>query len=716
MDSLGCLYILLSAHLCFCTPVPSFLSVEKAVQFLGRTRRAYNAFEELKKGNLERECVEELCNLEESREYFENDPETNYFYPRYLNCLTQYSGPSPATLNFHAGWRDCVNDIPNQCVPSPCHPVGTENCIDLSADYRCLCKNGWRGKNCATDINECEEGKASCDHVCINTDGSFHCRCNVGYHTELDLRSCTDDDECLRDPTLCGPNIVCENHPGYYTCRCPFGYSYNKIEQTCTDVDECRDLMPCEEICINTIGGYQCLCDGRAGHILSSDLKTCKPVMECINLELETLSTHLYIGPDAETNPVFLLTVKVPPNTSEVLAFDLRTFDPEGLVLFAERVRNTHSREDQRSEDDWLALSIKYGRLQLQASGPTGGGFIRGGPIVNDGFWTTIQLERTQKMIKVYVAQQRVLTLKLKNKPGVEAVKVYVGGLPPSAVIKDQMNPRLDACLRQWSWMGKEEPSSPLPPPGLGRLPCLQYVEPGTYFPGGHLAAFRLPNMNAPHHINPAWVIKIKMEFRAASETGVLLSVVNYNRDVLFSLALSNTVNNVLKTPLQSVTLSMGSNTILQSIPIETGPWDGAPAFCDDLWHRVYLHLSNHGVYLLVDGINATTPPRSVLSPAQAVPNTMSTAQLQLNTSATETDPITRGLVQLGAWLNETLSAYFGGIPNYVNLLDTPVSTFFHGCLREVSVNERLLNFDDSIGLAEGIRSHSCPMVEDYGE
>lgn len=32
--------------------------------------------EERKQGNLERECIEELCSKEEAREVFENDPET----------------------------------------------------------------------------------------------------------------------------------------------------------------------------------------------------------------------------------------------------------------------------------------------------------------------------------------------------------------------------------------------------------------------------------------------------------------------------------------------------------------------------------------------------------------------------------------------------------------------------------------------------------------
>lgn len=41
-----------------------------------RKRRANSFMEESKKGNLERECIEELCNREEAREIFENNPET----------------------------------------------------------------------------------------------------------------------------------------------------------------------------------------------------------------------------------------------------------------------------------------------------------------------------------------------------------------------------------------------------------------------------------------------------------------------------------------------------------------------------------------------------------------------------------------------------------------------------------------------------------------
>lgn len=57
------------------------LSQNKAHQFLSRHRRANAGFEESRKGNLERECIEEMCNKEEAREIFENFPETVSSHP-----------------------------------------------------------------------------------------------------------------------------------------------------------------------------------------------------------------------------------------------------------------------------------------------------------------------------------------------------------------------------------------------------------------------------------------------------------------------------------------------------------------------------------------------------------------------------------------------------------------------------------------------------------
>lgn len=55
---------------------PVFLHSRDASQVLSRRRRANTMFEELKKGNMERECVEERCSYEEAREIFEDVKKT----------------------------------------------------------------------------------------------------------------------------------------------------------------------------------------------------------------------------------------------------------------------------------------------------------------------------------------------------------------------------------------------------------------------------------------------------------------------------------------------------------------------------------------------------------------------------------------------------------------------------------------------------------------
>lgn len=54
-----------------------FVERDDASAVLQRRRRANSGFlEEMLKGNLERECIEEICNYEEAREVFEDDIQT----------------------------------------------------------------------------------------------------------------------------------------------------------------------------------------------------------------------------------------------------------------------------------------------------------------------------------------------------------------------------------------------------------------------------------------------------------------------------------------------------------------------------------------------------------------------------------------------------------------------------------------------------------------
>ncbi|KAM4796514.1 transmembrane gamma-carboxyglutamic acid protein 1 [Rhinophrynus dorsalis] len=60
-----------------------FLMENEANSILKRFPRANTFFEEIKQGNIERECREELCSYEEAREAFENDEKTKEFWKDY---------------------------------------------------------------------------------------------------------------------------------------------------------------------------------------------------------------------------------------------------------------------------------------------------------------------------------------------------------------------------------------------------------------------------------------------------------------------------------------------------------------------------------------------------------------------------------------------------------------------------------------------------------
>ncbi|XP_048834074.1 transmembrane gamma-carboxyglutamic acid protein 1 [Brienomyrus brachyistius] len=61
-----------------------FLSAETANGLLRRLPRANSLLEEIKQGNIQRECREEICSYEEAREAFENDDKTRRFWEEYV--------------------------------------------------------------------------------------------------------------------------------------------------------------------------------------------------------------------------------------------------------------------------------------------------------------------------------------------------------------------------------------------------------------------------------------------------------------------------------------------------------------------------------------------------------------------------------------------------------------------------------------------------------
>ncbi|XP_060099434.1 matrilin-2 isoform X2 [Heteronotia binoei] len=124
----------------------------------------------------------------------------------------------------------------------------------------------------------CSIMKHGCDHFCINTPGSYLCRCKQGYILNSDQRTCSTQDLCEVEKHDC--EQICVNTPGSYVCQCYDGYELEENGKKCFIVDYCAlNNQGCQHECVNIEGSYYCQC--RKGFILNPDKKTCRRPDHC---------------------------------------------------------------------------------------------------------------------------------------------------------------------------------------------------------------------------------------------------------------------------------------------------------------------------------------------------------------------------------------------------------------------------------------------------
>ncbi|KAG7467015.1 hypothetical protein MATL_G00148880 [Megalops atlanticus] len=622
------------------------LSPEEANQFLKRQKRAYQVFEETKQGHLERECVEEICSKEEAREVFENDPETEYFYPKYLVCLEKFGDAEKKRQDLIT----CVHNIPDQCSSSPCNPRGMVRCEDKKGDFMCHCFTGWTGTRCEKDINECNKKNGGCDHECNNTMGSYRCSCWPGYKL-LDRHVCIDVDECQDIPGVCG-TARCKNLLGSYQCLCEEGYVYDNVTKSCLDVDECEARV-CAEECVNTPGSFRCFCDGRRGMKLAQDMRQCEPIELPTPPSMRRNSRSLYLGRMFSGMPVVRLRFRRKVQTGFTAEFDLRTFDPEGVIFFAGGHLNS----------SWIVLAVHHGKLELQLKYGPVSRVTSSGPEVNDGQWHRISVEEQGRSLVIKIDREAVMKIAVNGdlftlKKGMHELNLTVGGVPfREGGLLSQVNPRLDGCLREWRWLTGEDTSIQETIRSNEKMQCFSSEESGCFYPGSGFALFKLSQSDSQ-------VISLQLSLRPVSNLGVLFALVRQD-SVPLSVSLSN-YHPGKKLQQEYVLVSMGDE-VVASIPT---------SLCDSETHLVNVTIIGNLTLLEVDGQTG----QSELGQNYAVPDLLSPA-----------------------------STFLGGLPD-VPLVSTPVSAFYMGCM-EVTLNGQLLDLDEAFYKHNDIRSKSCPLV-----
>uniref|UniRef100_A0A6I8NBJ7 Growth arrest specific 6 n=1 Tax=Ornithorhynchus anatinus TaxID=9258 RepID=A0A6I8NBJ7_ORNAN len=629
------------------------LRAREAAQFLrSRQRRAYQIFEETKQGHLERECIEELCVKEEAREVFENDPETDYFYPRYMD---------PFFLLF-------TSDLPDQCIPYPCQKEGTLTCQDLVANFFCQCKPGWKGRTCDQDINECDERNGGCNQICYNKPGSFDCGCYAGYSLRPDSKTCEDVNECS-EPDACG-EALCKNLMGSYTCLCEEGYKFDNEKKVCQDVDECEEKL-CEQTCVNSPGSYTCHCDGRGGVKLSHDMNTCEDILPCVSFNTAKSIKSLYLGRMFSGTPVIRLRFKRRQPTRLVAEFDFRTFDPEGILFFAGGHRDS----------TWIVLALRGGRLELQLKFSGIGRVTSSGPTINHGSWQTISVEELERSLVIKVNKDAVMKIAVSGDlflldKGLYQLNLTVGGIPfKNKDLIQPINPRLDGCMRGWNWLNGEDTTIQETVKVNHKMQCFSVTGRGSYFPGSGFAYFDLDytTSSAGLEANGSWEIEATARIHPATDTGVLLALVSQDKAISLSVALVD-FHSTKKLKKQLVILAI-ENVAVSLMEIKV---------CDGQEHLVEISVTGDGVTLAVDG----TRGQSELSPTQ----------------------LEERLSTLKGYLQSPLTTFVGGLPD-VPVTSAPVTAFYHGCMT-VKVNNKTLDLDEAVYKHGDITSHSCPPIE----
>ncbi|XP_009667996.2 coagulation factor IX-like [Struthio camelus] len=141
-----------------------FMRKDKAHEVLKVRKRANYFLEEIRTGNLERECIEETCSFEEAKEIFHSQEKTMEFWFNYKGL--------------------------NPCNTNPCKNGGV--CKIRHYNYFCICPPKFGGDNCEREKLECWYKNGGCWQYCQDTRRGFDvaCSCAKGYTLHEDGKKC----------------------------------------------------------------------------------------------------------------------------------------------------------------------------------------------------------------------------------------------------------------------------------------------------------------------------------------------------------------------------------------------------------------------------------------------------------------------------------------------------------------------------------------------
>ncbi|XP_053572129.1 sex hormone-binding globulin [Bombina bombina] len=333
--------------------------------------------------------------------------------------------------------------------------------------------------------------------------------------------------------------------------------------------------------------------------------------------------------------------------TSSSSCFEVRTFDPEGVLIFG----------DTRNGQDWFLLGLRDGRPEIQICNQIAKLSVAGGPKINDGEWHKILVRSDEHRIVLEVDDQETLRIghvtEVVSQSLDTTMRIAVGGiLTNHTYLMEPLVTPLDGCLRNWVWLSLtpewlHDPASLNPPKR-----CFSSHRRGSYFPGTGKAVYKTTDI-IPVSQDSQWYLSVQIQLHSETNSFSLLSISHPNGDLVLSL----------KGEHKNLILELGNTTVLSLSLPELEGCEGA---------LLLLEVTQTSITLQYGGKEEQKP-------------------------LTEEEYVAlRDAWQSGGYL------YLGGGPE-------ESTQYFHGCLRNIIFQGTNLDLDSALYKSDSIWSHSCP-------
>ncbi|XP_075446329.1 epidermal growth factor-like protein 6 isoform X2 [Ascaphus truei] len=254
--------------------------------------------------------------------------------------------------------KSCSQDL-NECglKPRPCE----HRCMNTHGSYKCYCLNGYLLMPDGSCSNSRTCAMANCQYGCEEIKGEVRCLCpSAGLQLGPDGRNCIDIDECAVGKVTCPFNRRCVNTFGSYYCKCQTGYELKYVngKYDCIDVNECllnRAKCSLHGDCLNTQGSFKCRCkQGYKGTGYECSAIPDKPVKESpkiVGAAKDTIKKLLAHKNSLKRKEEIKNVIPEPVITPSPKT-RLQPFDNEDGVYIGSNYNEEEEKEEEKDGDD----------------------------------------------------------------------------------------------------------------------------------------------------------------------------------------------------------------------------------------------------------------------------------------------------------------------------------------------------------------------------